>query len=115
MTDAHEFFKRRARKHDRKSEHALWEWDPADDIDQFPFMSYMLSRRYVEDKLRELGTIIIFCEGGRLKYLVNDKDAALTGFGSLSGLETALIEIERQMAAEEVDWREKRHRNGDRG
>lgn len=70
-----------------------------------PTLYGLLAMNRFEDKPRQTTTLIIFAEGGRLKYSLNDREAGFVGFGTLEGLEGALEAIEADLEADKVDWR----------
>lgn len=54
---------------------------------------------------RELGTVLVFCEGNHWKLCLNDRDQGRVGFVSGFTIEEALLSAETQLAEDRLDWR----------
>lgn len=54
---------------------------------------------------RELGTLLLFGDGCRLKVMLNDKAQSLVAFATLDAEEDFLSEIDRMIVATSTDWR----------
>lgn len=108
LMDVDDYLKSRSARKLYSPESDGWEWLPGDDLDRYPHLVALMSRRRIEKNVRKLSTVLLFCEGGQLKALINDKDAAMTGFCRIETLETATDDLEALLAADKLDWREQK-------
>jgi hypothetical protein len=67
--------------------------------------AYVAAPTWPDGSARELSTVIVFVEDGRIKGCLSDKDTGMTlwaSSGTLAGLWEAL---EARLTGDEVDWR----------
>lgn len=96
--------KRRGQGDGKSPDSGLWAYVD-DAIERFPTLYAMLAQQKVDGKVRETATMIVFCEGGRLKFTINDRDDHMIGFGTASSLETILDDVETCLSEDKIDWR----------
>lgn len=63
---------------------------------------------------REFGSVLVFVGEGRLKAMLNDKDAARVAFVSGDSLESVLCLLEEGLKDNDLDWRWARENGGGR-
>lgn len=77
------------------------------DAKKYPELVEFLSlERFDDGSARELGTVRLLVEGGRLKACFNDNACERYGFVSLDGLQGMAEALERCLAGDKVDWRQ---------
>lgn len=55
-------------------------------------------------------TVMIFAEGGRLKFCLNCSQSPAVGFGTIQDASKPLEGIERAIAEDSIDWRVRKQR-----
>jgi hypothetical protein len=91
---------------DRKSAGESGYDGSSEDAARWPTLVEFLSlARYDDGSSRDLGTLRILVEGGRLKVCFNDNASGRFGFAALHGLEDVVDALEGLLAADRVDWR----------
>lgn len=79
---------------------------PAGCTSRYPTLCAFLTQEQWEDgTTRTPGGLSLFFDGGRLKAVVNDKDASLVGFLTLDSLSGLLDTLEAALASDALDWR----------
>lgn len=77
-------------------------------------MSYLNDVVYETGERRRTSTLTIFCEGGRMKLCLSDRDTNRTAWATGESLEDALASLELQLESGRADWRESRPESGRR-
>jgi len=71
---------------------------------------WMSEPTFSDGSARDLPSLTLFLEGGRLKACYNDKAEGLTGFLTLDGLELLAEQLSEALDNGKVDWRGARKR-----
>jgi hypothetical protein len=66
---------------------------------------YMSEASWGEGKPRELATLLLFLDGGRLKAMLNDRDSGRVAFVTGCSLEEVLEALEGGLVSSSLDWR----------
>jgi hypothetical protein len=102
-----EFFKSRRDRRTARADSDL-EWVHPDSALEFPYLFHFISLKRVNERTRDLGKVILFCEDGRLKTAVSDVDTGEVLFLTLESLEAALYAIDKAISSSDSEWRESR-------
>lgn len=57
------------------------------------------------DRVRQKGTLILFCEEGQFKACLSDKDSEAVAFASKKSFQALLETLEKGLANDSLDWR----------
>lgn len=63
---------------------------------------------------RTTGTLLVFCDAGRLKACLTDRDASESAFVSASSWASLLSLLEGGLQEQSLDWRAKQQQGGKR-
>lgn len=85
---------------------AIYAYRSATDETSYSCLYTLLALKKFEGETRELGSISLFAEQGRLKACVSDKDNGQVAFITLEELDTAFQEIEEALQNDSLTWRE---------
>ena len=72
---------------------------------QCPILSALMSMASYKGVKRQCATLILFCEEGRSKVLVNDKHREKVGVVTIESLEGVFETIEMALRDNKIDWR----------
>lgn len=85
------------------------------DIASWPALTEFLGRvTYSDGSDRLTGSILLFCDQGRLKVMLKEPNEGVVGFSTIDGLDGLLDALERKIAGGSVEWR-KDNRTGRKG
>ena len=73
---------------------------------------FLTVERWEDEATRTTGTLLMFCEDGKVKLCLNDRDQDLVGFVTGSTLEEVLKVAEKSLVDDTVDWRKSRRQGG---
>lgn len=76
--------------------------------------SFLREECWEDGTKRTTGSLLVFCEGGSWRVMLNDRDANVVGFRSGTSLEGALKAAEKALANGSMDWRASRQGKGRR-
>lgn len=72
---------------------------------QCPILSALMSMTHFKGVKRDTATLIVFCEEGRSKVLINDKHRGKVGVMTIESLEGLFETIEAGLRDSKIDWR----------
>ena len=82
----------------------------------YPVLASQLSETSWDDgSSREVSTLLLFVEGGRWKACLSERSTGRVGFLSQDTLAGLLISLEGHLVAEDLDWRQSRQSQSQKG
>jgi len=80
--------------------------------ESYPVLSEALGGSPAAEGMTEMypHTLMIFVEGGRLKYCLSCSQAQAVGFGCIQDPAKALESIEQDLEQDKIDWRQRKDR-----
>lgn len=66
---------------------------------------FMRESQWDDGSKRETATVLLFCEGGRWKAMLNDRDAGCITFVSGHSVEACLKALDKGLNTTSLDWR----------
>jgi len=94
------------------SRRGIVELAPHEFRESYPALSEALSGAPAGDGMDAMfpHTVMIFLEGGRLKWCLNASQANAVGFGTVEDPSKPLESIDRAIAEDRIDWRVRKQR-----
>lgn len=78
---------------------------PADMATLDLLWSFLSDSFWAEGDARQLGSVTLFVDQGRLKAALNDRDAGEVGFVTLEHHEPLWAQLDQSLRSERIDWR----------